>query len=103
MENSGNINPKINNEQHNFSKTGKNKIVWIKGSNEPKNPKEKEYYDFSMQVYNMDNGETFFQLEGSSIYPRISAIESISAKFLFMLFQFGYLDRIYPSLESKEF
>ena len=56
-----------------------------------------------MQVYNMDNGETFFRLEGSSIYPRISATEGITAKFLYMLFQFSYLDQIYSNLELKEF
>ena len=84
--NSGNINLKTNNEQSSSSKSGKNKIVRIKGSDELKNPKEKEYYDFSMQVYNMDNGETIFRLERNSIYPRISATEGVHTKFLYMLF-----------------
>ena len=75
VEDSGNINSKTNNTQPSSSKTGKNKVVRIKGSEEPKNPKEKEYYDFSMPVYNMDNGEIFFRLERNSIYPRISANE----------------------------
>ena len=101
--NSGNINPKTNNEQSSSSGVKKNNIVRIKGSVDSKNENEKEYYDFSMQVYNMDNGETFFRLEGDSIYPRISVVEGVSPKFLYMLFKFGYLDRIYPSQELKEF